>query len=342
MKGGREVWVRELWRGGHGPLGAAIRLGLLPLEWTFRVGVAFRTRKYEAASPPIERAPIPVLSVGNLSVGGTGKTPIASWVVRALEASGRRVAVVARGYGADEIALHRLWTPEAIVVADPDRVAGVREAARRGAEVAVLDDGFQHRRLGRDFDLVAVSAEQGLPGALLPRGPFREGGRALRRADAVVVTRKSAPPEAARAIEERVQRLAPSALTARMHLAGADLVTLEGRPAERPSSAARVVTAVAAPEEVVRSVEATGTTVEGLRAFPDHHDFTDHDIERALEGWRGPVVVTEKDAVKLRMLTAARAADVRVLRQRVEVESGGDALLERALEVATARTEGAR
>ena len=325
-----ERWVREFWSGGHGLTGAALRTALLPVEWAFRALGGLRSASFSAGLLPATRAEIPVIGVGNLSVGGTGKTPMASWVLRTLLDAGHRPALVARGYGADELELHRSWLPDVAVFANVDRVRAVAEAAASGADVAVLDDGFQHRRLARELDLVLIAAEQGIAGPLLPRGPFREPPRALNRAGAVVVTRKSASDEVAQELELRAAAYAPMAVRARVRFVPADVIDLFGDPTEVPERA-RIVTAVAGPEGVVAGAESLGVEVESLVDFPDHHDFTAGDVREALSGWEGPVVVTEKDAVKLRALREARTADVRVLRQRVDFESGEEALRERVL-----------
>ncbi|HSG46257.1 MAG TPA: tetraacyldisaccharide 4'-kinase [Longimicrobiales bacterium] len=351
-------WVRRMWRGEAGAGGRTARALLLPVEGLFRLGVALRERRYRRGSPRIRNAPIPVISVGNLSVGGTGKTPVASWVVDRLRAAGATPALVARGYGEDELLLHRRWTPGVEVVADPDRHAGVVAAASRGATVAVLDDGFQHRRLGREADVVLVAAEEGLPGPLLPRGPFREPGRALGRAQAVVVTRKEASESRAREVAAQAAELAPGAVVARLWFRpggvrplGVAPVSAEsprGVPGARPGEAPAllppvgpvlVATGVARPESVVAAVQATGLEVGGVEPFPDHHDFTAADVERLirLAGGR-TVVVTEKDAVKLERLPAAAGADIRILEQELVWEAGQEGV-ERLLAAALGGAE---
>ena len=333
-----ESRVRTVWGGGGGAPGLALRTALLPLEGLFRLGTAVRDAGFATGLLRAVPAPIPVIGVGNLSVGGTGKTPIAAHVVRVLLEAGARPALVARGYGRDELELHRAWNPGVEVHAGPDRVAVVRAAARAGATVAVLDDGFQHRRLARDLDVVLIAVEQGLPGPRLPRGPFREGPGALRRAGVVVVTRKTDAEPAAADLSLRAAAHAPHATRVRVHLAPGDWVDLGGSPVSGPAQA-RVLTAVAEPDTVRASAEAAGVDVESVCAFPDHHEFDDGDVATALAGWSGPVVTTEKDAMKLRDLAPARSADVRVLRQRIAFEEGEAAF--RAAILRAAGLEGA-
>ncbi|MEJ2541604.1 MAG: tetraacyldisaccharide 4'-kinase, partial [Gemmatimonadota bacterium] len=239
---------------------------------------------------------------------------------------------VARGYGRDELLLHREWTPAVPVVADPDRPGGVEEAKRMGATVVVLDDGFQHRRLAREVDVVLVAAEEGLPGALLPRGPFREPLAALRRAHAIVVTRKSETEAGARGLADRLRGRFPGAVTSAVHLAPGTLRPLSGTGTGAhsvPGGPVTVLTAVARPETVEASVREAGCTVRGLEAFPDHHEFSAADLARVLDRSSGDaIVVTEKDAVKLRELPGAAASPVWVLEQRLIWDSDPAPLLD--------------
>lgn len=320
-------WVRRMWAGEAGASGAVIRLLLLPAEGLFRLGLGARERRYGKPGAVV-RAPIPVVSVGNLSVGGTGKTPLASWVLSVLRERGASPALVARGYGEDELLLHRRWTPGIPVVADPDRHAGVVRAAQEGATVAVLDDGFQHRRLAREVDLVLVGAEEGLPGALLPRGPFREPREALGRAHGVVVTRKEAPESQARAVASRVGAFLGNGPVGRVHLRAGGLRPLSGEdPGAPPASPVVVATGVARPTSVAEGVRSLGVEVASLEAFPDHHDFTGAEVRALLRRAAGrTLVVTEKDAVKLERLPEAAGGDIRVLEQELVWEEGRSAL----------------
>lgn len=334
-----EAGVRRMWRGEAGVLGAVASAALLPAAAAFRAGVALRGAAFRAGIARTHDPEIPTVSVGNLTVGGTGKTPVAGWVVRSLLAGGRRPALVARGYGADELALHARWAPGVPVIADPDRVAGVSAAVARGAEVAVLDDAFQHRRIARDLDIVLVAAETPFPGRMLPRGPYREGHGALRRADVVVVTRKSAAPERARAVAAVVERVAPGVACARVHLAPGALVPLtrwseaagpagasagSTDPTPQPELAdgasIRVVSGVAEPGTVEAAVRSLGFAVAERHDFPDHHEYTPEEFSRACAG-ADAVVITEKDAVKVAGFDAS-AVPVFVLTQSIRFESG--------------------
>ncbi len=169
-----------------------------PLSRVYGVELARRNRRFDRGVA-VTRLPVPVVSVGNLSAGGTGKTPFVRWTVAALRTMGRKPVVAMRGYKAkpgemsDEEREHREAMPGVPVVAQPDRAAGLRallaSESDRGVDCVVLDDGFQHRRLARDVDIVLVDASRPPDrDALLPQGFLREGLRALGRAHAIVLT----------------------------------------------------------------------------------------------------------------------------------------------------------
>ena len=215
--------VERLWFSAD-PGARAARLALIPLEIAYGGIVAARGALYDVGVLPTRASAIPALSVGNLTVGGTGKTPVSAWLVGELTARGARPAIVLRGYGSDEQLVHGRLNPGVPVVVSPDRLAGIERAAERGADIAVLDDAFQHRRARRAADVVLVSADRWTERRrLLPAGPWREPLGALRRASLVIVTRKAAALDDAKRVEERVRRAAPAVESAIMHLGLGDL-----------------------------------------------------------------------------------------------------------------------
>src|SRR5437879_11116618 len=126
------------------------------------------------------RLPLPTIAVGNLSVGGTGKTPLAAWIAGYCAARGRTPGILLRGYGGDEPLVHRRLVPQAVVVANPDRGAGAAAAQAQGARVLVLDDAYQLLGVGLDLNIAVVSAESATASAWpSPAGPWREGRDAL-------------------------------------------------------------------------------------------------------------------------------------------------------------------
>ncbi|HEU0078429.1 MAG TPA: tetraacyldisaccharide 4'-kinase [Longimicrobiaceae bacterium] len=329
------TWVARWWAGEAGLPGRALDAGLAPAELLFRGTVAARNLAYDRGWLRAERAPVPVVGVGNVGVGGAGKTPLAAWIAARLLERGLRPAVALRGYGADEVQVHRELNPGVPVLAAARRIVAAREAAAAGCGVVVLDDGFQHRALARDLDVVLVSVE-GWTGRrrLLPRGPWREDASALRRADVIVVTRKSAPEAEGVRVARELRSIAPGMPVAQCWLAPDALVPLRSATAGPPSAgdAVLAVAALADPGPFAENLRGMGLAVE-LAAFPDHHAFDAAGAAALLARAAGrPIVMTHKDAVKLRDLLSP-SAEAWVLTQRVRFTAGEDALL-RALDAA--------
>lgn len=298
----------------RGPF-AALTLAYLAL--LYRIGVRLRNTAYEAGVLRVTHAAVPVISVGNIVAGGAGKTPFVRWLVNELVERGRQVAILHGGYGSDEPQLHRKWQPRALVIEERDRVRAARFAQSRGADVIVLDDAFQHRRLARDLDIVLVPVETS-DRRMLPRGPLREPSGALARADAIVVTRKTG--DAARA-----QELA--AELAQKH--GKPVATVALLPGGLPEVEGPVamVAAIARPDLLLAQLRALNVRVVRALAYPDHHEYTPKDadhISRVIGDL--PIVTTEKDIEKLKQIFPA--SRLWVLEQRLVVESGGDALMQ--------------
>ena len=321
MTGALSLFARRWWAGEAGVPGYLLAGLLAPASWAYGVGVSMRNAAHDRGGGQSVRG-LRVVSVGNLAVGGTGKTPVAAWIARYLSAQGVPTAIVARGYGRDELSLHRRWNPDVPVEADSDRVLAALRAREAGAVVAVLDDGFQHRRLARDLDLVLLAAEDRFPGRLLPTGPYREPASSLARADAILVTRRTASAERADAVLQKARDFVPARPVGIVRLEPDGWQDLRGEQADAPRGQALAVAAVARPHQFRENVAATLGSDVGLLAFPDHHEYSDGDVRRIVSEARGrAIVITEKDAVKLE----SRARDlpgVRVLTQRVVWESG--------------------
>lgn len=298
----RRLWRRRSWKA------RAARAALLPFSALYGTVVTLRALPYRLGIAGQRRLALPAIAVGNLSVGGTGKTPLTAWIAAECRGAGRRPGILLRGYGRDEVLLHRHLVPEAVVVANPDRSAGAALARMQGANVLVLDDAFQVLDTARDLNIALLAAEQARVSPwVLPAGPWREGWGALRRADLLIVTRKRAEAETARALADRLQARWPrkSVAVVRLGLAGfvglrsatpSPVDTLQGRRVV-------VAAAIADPESFAVQVRATGATVQ-LVAFQDHHEYGVRDVDRLVQSARAAdyLVVTEKDAVKLRAL----------------------------------------
>jgi tetraacyldisaccharide 4'-kinase len=323
--------VRWLW--GDSAVARVARLPLLPLGAAYWAAMRLR-----AARPrSVARLPLPAIAVGNLSVGGTGKTPLAGWIAGYCAARGRTPGILLRGYGGDELLVHRRLAPQAIVVANPDRVVGATAARAQGAQVLVLDDAYQLLGVARDLNIAVMSAE-GAAGSPwpLPAGPWRERWDALGRADLIVVTRKCAAPATAAALADRLARVRPGVPVCTVWLALGHLEGMQSGTRLDPMALAgrRVVAAagIAEPESFAGQLAAAGASVQ-LVAYQDHHPYDQADVERlAQAGARGDyVVVTEKDAVKLRGRWPGGAPEPLVAMLAVRWERNGRAL-EDALE----------
>lgn len=291
-----------------------MRGGLRAASWTFGCSVAARSGLYAAGLLPRRRSRIPVISIGNLTAGGTGKTPLTIALAAKLVARGEKVAVLARGYGAprpgelnEELELVKRRVPEARVYPGPDRVASAEKAAREGATVVLLDDGFQHRRLERDLDVLVIDATDPWgAGFLLPRGLLREPIAAARRAGAIVLSRvEHASKEQVDAIRERLRAFTEAPI-ARLRFEPASLRTLAGEsvPLEKLRGANVVLlSAIGNPRAFEETVRSLGAKVTLAVAHPDHHRFTDEEVALALRAARETgslaVLTTEKDAVKI-------------------------------------------
>jgi tetraacyldisaccharide 4'-kinase len=275
--------------------------------------------------------PLPSVAIGNLTVGGSGKTPVAIWVAQHYVAHGFVPGILLRGYGADETLVHQHAVPEARVIADPDRAAGADRALARGAQVLVLDDAFQRLDVRRDLNIAVVSAETTRAVRWpLPAGPWREGLGALERADAVVVTRKRATPEAAQMLAADLQgRVKGPVAIAHLGLRYVEGMVSGIRHPASTLAGKRVVAAsgIADPDAFVAQTKATGAAVQ-VATWKDHHDYRDEDVAWLAHAARRAdhVVITQKDAVKLRNRWPTSVPEPLVAMLDLEWEEGGDAI----------------
>ena len=321
--------VERIWADSGGGALRVVRAALAPLGAAYAVVMRARRRLYDTGTLASYTPELPVVSIGNLTVGGTGKTPVAAWVASRLRERARP-AILLRGYGKDEMAVHAMLNPSVPVVASADRVAGVREAKRAGADVVVADDAFQHRRLRRVADILLLSVEQlQRPLRVLPAGPWRESLGAAAAADLLVFTRKSASLDDAHRAASTVRATIPVPY-AIVHLAAGSLVdarTRESRPLE--TLRGRDVLAIAAigePDLFRAQLEQLGARVQTL-PFRDHHEFTEDDASRiaARVPAGGLVVCTLKDAVKLAALWPV-SSPLWYVSQQLVVDEGAEHL----------------
>jgi tetraacyldisaccharide 4'-kinase len=322
---------------GPGILRAGLWAASVPYSWATR----WRNRLYDRGWKTSRRAPVPVVSIGNLTLGGTGKTPCVEYVARFYRDLGKRVAILSRGYGGngtanDEALLLRENLPDVPHYQAADRVALAAQAVNEsGSEVLVLDDGFQHRRLARDLDIVLVDASQPWGhGHLFPRGLLREGPRSLRRAGLIVLTRcDQVTPMERRRLTEQITRHAPRASVVETVHRPLELINSARGAADRTASLSLAVgrpmaafCGIGNPGAFRHTLHSLGAVVTAFRAFPDHHAYTRGDVE-ALTTWAreqardGIVLTTQKDLVKLHV-TEFGGRDLWALRIGLHVENG--------------------
>lgn len=301
----------------RGLVAAALRGVLCIASVPYGLVVGWRNRGFDAGSRLIQRVEVPVVSVGNLTTGGTGKTPIVCYLAKWFRRSGTRVAIVSRGYGrgdGDEndeaLELHERL-PDVPHVQDPDRVAGATLAIDEFlSQVILLDDGFQHRRLHRDLEIVVIDATCPFGyGYLLPRGLLREPRSSLKRANVVIVTRVGAVSEdAVAAIEQQIRRYQPSAPIVLSDHQPTGLLEFPDVTLPIEKMDGRRVAAVSAignPDAFEDSLRRCGATVVASRQLPDHDPYSPETVAglrdwiRSLGTTIELVVCTHKDLVKL-------------------------------------------
>lgn len=314
------------------------RSGLRLASAVYAAAVSVRNVGFDRGWIPIHRADVPVVSIGNLTLGGTGKTPMVEWVCRWYRRRGLRVAILSRGYGQaeglnDEGRVLEENLPDVPHLQGPDRVALAGIATRElESELIVLDDGFQHRRLARDVDIVLLDALEpfGL-GYLSPRGLLREPIRSLRRAGVVVLSRADLVPASERAaIRAEAEHRAGPLHWAEARHAPLDLLDSDGiaSPIDRLSSQSiGAFCGIGNPEGFRRTLEPLCGELLDLRVFPDHHAYSAEDVG-SLERWADGlganlVLTTQKDLVKLRAGLLG-SAPLRALRIGLELVAGGD------------------
>lgn len=310
---------------------------LKPLNAIYACVTKARLAAYRRGWFSVAKLAAPVISVGNLTTGGTGKTPLVEWVCRALaghaagvEGTGKRVCVLTRGYGRENpktqvvvsdgrqlLAGERAAGDEplllgqnllgiAAVIANPNRVAAGEWAIENlRTEVFVLDDGFQHFRLARDLDIVTIDATNPWGGSLPPYGLLRETRAGLSRADCVVITRSDQveDPDSTRTAIERITGPAPIFLsrmtTSRVRRLGDDAA----EPRSLNSQPIAAFCGVGNPESFFNHLRREGYAPVFKRAFADHHNYTQSELEALVEKARGhgaeALVTTAKDAIKL-------------------------------------------
>ena len=308
----------------RGVLPAMLRGGLSLFSPFYRFAVGLRNRAFDFGLKKTHHASVPVISVGNITTGGTGKTPIVAFLANWFRECGVDVALLSRGYGAlenpavdttsspgertndEKLVLEKLC-PGVPHLQNPDRVKSAKTAVEQhGSQLLILDDGFQHRRLHRDLDIVLIDALNPFGyGRLLPRGLLREPLAGLRRASLILLTRADqCTAVEKKSILQTVRRIAPECGVVEVAFRSNGLVNSNSETQSISTLKDQPVTAfcgIGNPESFRRTL--SEYDVREFRAFPDHHHYTPADLEQIAAAARNhqaeSVVVTLKDLVKI-------------------------------------------
>lgn len=331
--------------GQTGVWGAPVRGALAAVEACYAAAITVRNRRYDRTGPQVT-LPVPVLSVGNITVGGTGKTPLVIELVQRLERLGRTPAVVSRGYRAptgqpnDEELVIRAHCPTVVCLADADRAAAALRAHERfGADVIVLDDGFQHRRLARCLDLVVVDATCPFGyGRLLPRGLLREPASSLRRAHLLIVSRCDQRSRTAlEGVVGQLRRIVGDTPIVQCNHRVSCIERLDGSPISGSVEGKRAVlfAGIGHPQAFETTARSQGLDVVGVRWWPDHHHYRLRDVEALLRAGAFPahdfLLTTEKDAIKVAMLDGVDRRAIAVLKIAIDFSGDGGTILQQVL-----------
>jgi tetraacyldisaccharide 4'-kinase len=306
-----------------GPGASLLRLLLGLAAAGYSIAVRLRNFLYSARWLKAHRADAVVISIGNITTGGTGKTPLVVRLCKEIisdsgfQISNSQCAILTRGYKAakdagDEPAILAEGCPEVKVIVNPDRVAGAAEAISKfGANVLIMDDGFQHRRLGRDLDIVAIDSTQPFGyGRMLPAGLLREPVTSLKRADAVVITRCDQITETELSqIEKKLVLINPNMVIARSIHAPAYVKSTDDKEISLDHLKDKKIFAfcgIGNPDAFLNTIKSLSCDLVGSKVYNDHHHYTNdcltaiYEQAECLEA--GLILTTQKDWTKIKRL----------------------------------------
>ena len=349
-------WRRLVSEQRTGVVAGILRSCLRSASLGYSAIIGVRNSLYSAGGLKTHFAAVPVISVGNITAGGTGKTPLVIWVCRQIisdQISGSDCAILTRGYKAsqgrtrdtryeirdtfrDEPAMLAESCPGVAVVVNPDRVDGAAEAVRKfGAKLLIMDDGFQHRRLGRDLDIVAIDAMQPFGyGRILPAGLLREPVSSLTRAHAVVITRCDQVGEEQLArLEQKLRSVNPALVIARSIHAPLCAKTTDNRQIGLEELKSRKVFAfcgIGNPEGFFGTIRGLGGELVGSKVYDDHYHYTQDDMAEiyalAESSKADFVLTTQKDWTKTAHTDSAGQVLLAYLAVELKFTAGKDKL----------------
>ena len=313
----------------------------------YSVIIRLRNFCYDRHIFAIHHAKASVISIGNITTGGTGKTPLAAWLCSEIAKKQRinkenyKLAVLTRGYktaqnNTDEPAIFSESCPQVDVIINPNRVIGAAQAIGKfKANVLVMDDGFQHRRLARDLDIVTIDATNPFGyGRIIPAGLLREPVSSLKRSNAVILTRCDQVSQAQLTqIEDKVYDLNPKILIARSLHQPVFIKTIENRQVSLDEYKGRKVFAfcgIGNPDSFINSLKKLEYEVVGSKIYDDHHNYSDSCLAEIKEQTRilgaELILTTQKDWTKVRLLKSAKELPLAYLAIEIYYLSGLDEL----------------
>ncbi|MCA9216400.1 MAG: tetraacyldisaccharide 4'-kinase [Planctomycetales bacterium] len=317
----------------RGIVASMLRCVLRLVEIPYRAVVAVRNRSFDCNPSKVHRVDVPVICVGNLTLGGTGKTPVVAWLARWFRDRDIRVSIVSRGYGAkdggqnDEARELEARLPDVPHLQNSDRVAAATVAVEElETQLILLDDGFQHRRIHRDLNILLVDATEPFGfGHVFPRGTLREPLKNANRADVLLISKcESATEDTLSRIEQRYRELAPDALHLRIRQTPTTLLSASGKELPVSLLSGKKIAALCGignPKSFQHTLHSLGAETVAFWEYPDHHEFTRSDLDtiqsRAQTARPDLLVCTHKDLVKLNV---DRIAGVQLLALLINVE----------------------
>ncbi len=346
----RQDTYRQIVSGNDRRVAAGVlRVLLRPAGLLYGLIISVRNRLYDLGILKSHSVEVPVICVGNLTAGGTGKTPLVIWLCNYLTSKGIHCAILTRGYKTnvrrmtDEPALLAKACGDVPVIVNSDRVAGARKAIEKyRAQILIMDDGFQHRRLRRELDIVTVDATCPFGyGRILPAGLLRESPRGLKRAAAAVITRSDqVRPEELRAIETKIRDIAPDLPIAKTVHQLKHAVTVKNEEIPLDALAGKPVYAfcgIGNPEAFFLSLKQSGLEVVGTMIFDDHHAYTQDDMRRVFEQADAcgakVILCTQKDWGKSALLAPKSGLVFATLAMELDFVEEFDRITEQLIEI---------
>ena len=310
-------------------LSQVIKPVLLLVSYLYGFMISWNHFFYKVNLLKSHKVPSRVFSIGNITLGGTGKTPFAIMLARRLANKGKKVALLTRGYGEDEWKLlkDRLDLPNVEVFVGKNGIKNAKKAKEDGFDNIVLDDGFQHTRLTRDCDIVLVNSTDPFGNRhLFPRGILREPATSLGRSDIIVLTKADKGEKELPILEEEIERVAPGKVIIKATHKPKRLIEIKTKETlgldYLNNKSVCIISAICDPSYFKYTVGKTGAVIKEEFVFPDHYPYKTKDLSKIFRACKNKnidtIITTEKDAVKLEKLDTS--GDFRILALAIELE----------------------